>query len=87
MFDNLLTRCNVTRMVTYVTQWHTCTCLRQRHWALRATGLNSVVIGGVGPLEPSIKELQQGQNEAWAALPVESMGYGLRYIPCRGMVI
>ena len=33
MFDNLLIRCNVTRMVTYVTQWHTCTCLRQRHWA------------------------------------------------------
>jgi hypothetical protein len=33
MFDNLLARCNVTRMVTYVTQWHTCTCLRQRHWA------------------------------------------------------
>ena len=32
MFDNLLTRCNVTRMVTYVTQWHTCACLRQRHW-------------------------------------------------------
>jgi len=45
--------------------------------ALRAAGLNSVVIGGEGPLTPSIKELQQGQNEAWAALPLESMGYGL----------
>src|SRR5208283_4967044 len=31
ILDNLLTRCNVTRIVTYVTQWHTCTCLRQRH--------------------------------------------------------
>ncbi len=29
------TRCNVTCMVTYVTQWHTCTCLRQRHWPVR----------------------------------------------------
>ena len=45
--------------------------------ALRAAGLNSVVLGGEGPLTTSIKELQQGENEAWAALPLESMGYGL----------
>jgi ABC-type sugar transport system substrate-binding protein len=45
--------------------------------ALQAAGMTSVVIGGEGPLAPSIKELQQGQNEVWAALPLESMGYGL----------
>ena len=45
--------------------------------ALRAAGLNSVVLGGEGPLTTSIKELQAGENEAWAALPLESMGYGL----------
>ncbi len=33
MFGNLLTRRNVTRMVTYVTRWHTCARLRQRHWS------------------------------------------------------
>ncbi len=38
MLDNLLTRCNVTRIVTYVTQWHTCTCLRQRHWGMAPGG-------------------------------------------------
>jgi hypothetical protein len=35
VLDNLLTRCNVMHMVTYVTRWHICTCLRQRHWAVR----------------------------------------------------
>jgi ribose transport system substrate-binding protein len=45
--------------------------------ALRAAGINSVVLGGEGPLTTSIKEMQQGENEAWAALPLESMGYGL----------
>ena len=45
--------------------------------ALHAAGLNSIVIGGEGPLTPSIKELQQGQNEVWGALPLESMGFGL----------
>jgi ribose transport system substrate-binding protein len=45
--------------------------------ALRAAGLNNIVIGGEGPLTPSIKEMQQGKNEVWGALPLESMGFGL----------
>jgi ABC-type sugar transport system substrate-binding protein len=45
--------------------------------ALHAAGLNSVVLGGEGPLTPSIKEMQQGDNEVWGALPLESMGMGL----------
>jgi ribose transport system substrate-binding protein len=45
--------------------------------ALRAAGLNNIVIGGEGPLTPSIKEMQQGENEVWGALPLESMGFGL----------
>ena len=45
--------------------------------ALHAAGLNSVILGGEGPLTPSIKEMQQGDNEVWGALPLESMGMGL----------
>jgi ABC-type sugar transport system substrate-binding protein len=45
--------------------------------ALHAAGLSSIVIGGEGPLTPSIKEMQQGENEVWGALPLESMGFGL----------
>ena len=45
--------------------------------ALRAAGLNSVILGGEGPLTPSIKEMQEGDNEVWGALPLESMGMGL----------
>jgi ABC-type sugar transport system substrate-binding protein len=45
--------------------------------ALHAAGLNSVILGGEGPLTPSIKEMQEGDNEVWGALPLESMGFGL----------
>jgi ABC-type sugar transport system substrate-binding protein len=45
--------------------------------ALHAAGLNSIVLGGEGPLTPSIKEMQEGDNEVWGALPLESMGFGL----------
>src|SRR5260370_21880902 len=52
ILDNLLTRCNVTHMVTYVTQWYTCTCLRQRHWAScqRLPQLRAARIHTPGPL-------------------------------------
>jgi hypothetical protein len=63
MFDNLLTRCNATRIVTYVTQWHTCTCLRQRHWARWLTswaspGRRTVVFAGLAAIVMVIAVVQ-----------------------------
>jgi ribose transport system substrate-binding protein len=45
--------------------------------ALAQAGIKNVVLGGEGPLTQSIQEVRNGSDEAWAALPLESMGYGL----------
>jgi ribose transport system substrate-binding protein len=45
--------------------------------AIQAAGISGVVLGGEAPLAPSIEELKSGADEAWAALSLPILGYGL----------
>ncbi len=45
--------------------------------ALQAAGLTDVVVGGEAPSPASIQEIKAGSDEAWAALSIPVLGYGL----------
>jgi ribose transport system substrate-binding protein len=45
--------------------------------AVTAAGIQGVVIGGEAPSAASIQDLKSGQNEAWAALSIPILGFGL----------
>jgi ribose transport system substrate-binding protein len=45
--------------------------------AIQAAGLKDVVLGGEAPLANTIAELKRGSDQAWAALSLPILGYGL----------
>jgi ribose transport system substrate-binding protein len=45
--------------------------------AVAAAGLQGIVLGGEAPSAASIQDMKSGQNQAWAALSIAILGYGL----------
>lgn len=45
--------------------------------AIEAAGIKDVVLGGEAPLANTISELKDGSDQAWAALSLPILGYGL----------
>ena len=45
--------------------------------AVQAAGLSDVLVGGEAPITSQIQEMKAGDNEAWAALSIPILGYGL----------